>query len=153
MQWMTVWIFQGAVLHGLSIEQYNWPSGFASNISIMLHSSHWIELQGERAAGVKKLGTTLLLFQWRMEAQWLFGRLKRSQFTQETSHFSSRRCLEEIQVAPCNITQPQVGPYPGSAFGGMKDIKLRGCLASQVRQPVLAVHILLFRQFWTLKRI
>ena len=49
---MTVWIFQGAVLHGLSIEQYNWPSGFASNISIMLHSSHWIELQGERAAGV-----------------------------------------------------------------------------------------------------
>ena len=106
-----------------------------------------------RYASVKKLGTTLLLFQWRMEAQWLFGRLKRSQFTQETSHFSSKRCLEEMQVALCNITQPQVGPYPGSAFGGMKDIKLRGCLASQVRQPVLAVHILLSRQFWTLKRI
>jgi len=90
-------LHQAAILHSISIQQYSWSSGFASNLGLLLNSTEWFELHATSADS----GT-----------EWKAG---------DTPQVTS---LVTLLIK-------KVGPYPGSAFGGISDISLRGCFISE----------------------
>ena len=122
---------QAILVTGVEVEQYSWSSGFAANLGLMLNSSEWIELRGERE--------TRSIFKSVCEYNFPVTDSNKKTIWEDTKAHETKLVtifIKEVGLHDkddhLSLPSLQVGPFPGSAFGGMKDITLQGCLLSQV---------------------